>query len=255
LREQLDEAGFHLEVRESRAAFGARPERALAVLAQKSAPAGWVLYQSTAALQHWLSERGWPGVITGSRHEGVRLPSVDLDYRAACRHAAGLFSARGHCTVALLNPGQGLAGDRESEAGFLEGFPANPAGQASGLVVQHDGTVEGICRRLDALLARPQPPTALLVSKPHHVLTVMSHLALRRVRIPEDLALISRDHESFLDHVLPSVTRYVASPTAMAQRVSRLVLEMVRSGLVAPEDHRIMPAFKSGATLGGRRLP
>jgi DNA-binding LacI/PurR family transcriptional regulator len=250
LREHLGEAGYRLELQESRLCYHAQPDRALQGLAQRLNPAGWVLYQSTAPMQRWFSRQALPCVITGSRHPGVQLPSVDLDYRAACRHAAGLFLARGHRRLAFLNPSPGLAGDKESEEGFLEIIRSVPGGGAEAIIAGHDGTIPSLCRRLDALLGHRERPTALLVSKPHHVLTAVGYLAQRGLRLPQDASLISRDHDSFLEHVLPSVARYVASPSAMAHRLSRSVLEMVAGGAIQPASHRILPEFAAGQTLG-----
>jgi DNA-binding LacI/PurR family transcriptional regulator len=116
-------------------------------------------------------------------------------------------------------------------------------------VVRHDGTVADICDKL-ALCRRPEHPTALLVSRAVNVLTVMGYLMRRGLRIPEDVALISRDHEPFLEHMVPSVARYVISPENMAHRISAAVLESVQGGLVRSANYQIMPQFTEGETLG-----
>lgn len=250
LREHLAEAGYHLEIQENRTCFVPRPAAALAALAERVRPAGWVLYHSTARMQQWFSERALPCVISGSRHPGVQLPAVDLDYRAACRHAVGLMLAKGHRRLAFLNHDSGLAGDRESEDGFLEAARAGKSVEAR--LLRHNGSLGGICREVDSMLAQKPRATALLVSKPQHLLTVLGHLARRGLRVPEELSLVSRDDESFLQHVLPTIARYSASPAMMARKVSRLVLEMVRGGTVRPRDHRLMPEFTSGESLAAQ---
>lgn len=255
LREHLGEAGYHLEVQASRAWSAPHPGPALEALAHRLRPAGWVLYQSPARLQHACSQQGLPCVIAGSRHPGVQLPSVDLDYRAVCRHAGGLFLSKRHRRLALLNLDSGLAGDKESEAGWLEALQAGRNTGAEALVFRHDGTLGGLCRHLDALLGRPARPTAILVSNPHHVLSVMGHLNRRGVPVPREVSLISRDDESFLPHVLPTVARYSASPAAMARKVSRLVLDMVRGGTIQPRDYRLMPEFLAGESLAAGFRP
>lgn len=250
LRAHLGEAGYHLELQDTRLCQTAHPERGLEALAQRLRPAGWVLYQSAAGVQQWFSQRALPCVIAGSRHADIQLPAVDLDYRATCRHAVGLCLARGHRCLAFLNPNQGLAGDQESEAGFLEAVRnfAEPAVET--VIATHAGTLDSLGQRVEALLRRPRRPTAWLVSKPQHVLTVLSCLARRSVRVPEDLSVISRDHDSFLEHLLPGVARYVAPPVAMAHRISRTVLDQVAGGAVKPGSHWIMPEFVLGESLG-----
>jgi DNA-binding LacI/PurR family transcriptional regulator len=249
LREHLAEAGYLVETHSSRVPYRARMPQELENLAQSLRPAGWVLLHSTEQMQRWFSERQLPCVVAGSRYPGVRLPSVDTDFEAVCQHAVGRFLAKGRQSLALLNPQPEAAGDVKTREGFLAA-----AGKAASLVIraevlQHDGSVAGICTRLNGLVSREQPPNAMLVSRPRHVLTVIGHLLRRGLRIPEDMAIISRDDDLFLEDVVPGVARYSRNPKLFASKVSRVVLEMV-SGTTNVVDLQIMPRFISGETLG-----
>jgi len=250
LREQLSDASYHLQVHVSRSVYGSLNEHAVKMLTQTVRPAAWVLYQSTYQMQRRFSLAALPCVITGTRHQGIELPSVDLDYRAACRHAAGQFLARGHRRVVLINPESGTGGEQQSEQGFHEAFKQLPASDVQASVVRHDGTVAGICGRLDTLFHKSAPPTALLVSRPVHVLTVIGYLLRRGIKVPQQVGVISRDDESFLEHVVPSVARYASLPSAFAQKLSAMVLEIADGGVLAAVDHRIMPDFVKGESFG-----
>jgi len=250
LREALEKEGFHFEIHAERGLFARGPSAGLERLMRQLHPAACILVSSTQKMQLWFSRRRLPCVIWGSKHPGVELPSVDKAYRAVCRHAVGLFLARGQRHVVLLNPESGAAGDLESEEGFREGAAQHQQGKVEASVARHDGTAGDICRVMAALLKRRAPPTALLVSRAVNVLAVMGYLMRCGLRLPEDVALISRDHEPFLDQMVPSVARYLVSPEAMAARISSAVLEMVRTGLVSAVDFQIMPEFIEGETLG-----
>ena len=217
-------------------------------------PAGCVLAASTHKLQEWFSDQRFPCVIVGSGHPAVDLSSVDVAYRAVCRHAVGQFLARGHRRLTFLNLGVDAAGDLESEHGFDEAVTQARLPGVTAAIVRHDGTVPTICRKLDLMLRQQNPPTALLISRPGHVLTVMGHLLRRGLRVPQDIALISRDYDSFLAEMVPSVARYVASPGLMARQVSRIVVKMARDGWVKPRKSLIMPEFVEGETLGDRAV-
>jgi len=250
LREALEKAGFHFEIHPERGLYGRGSGASLERLIRQLRPAGCVLVSSTQKMQMWFSRRRLPCVIWGSKHPGVELPSVDKAYRALCRHAVGLFLARGHRHLALLNPESGAAGDLESEEGFREGAAQHKEEDVEATVARHDGTAAGIRGTLAALLKRQVVPTALLVSRAANVLAVMGYLMRCGLRIPEDVAVISRDHEPFLEQMVPSVARYVITPEAMAARISSAVLEIVQTGLVNPSDFKIMPEFLEGETLG-----
>jgi DNA-binding LacI/PurR family transcriptional regulator len=250
LREALEKVGFHFEIHAERGLYGHGSGAGLERLMEQLRPAGCVLLYSTQKMQMWFSRRRLPCVIVGSRHPGVQLPSVDKAQRAVCRHAVGLFLARGHRRLVLLSPESGAAGDLESEEGFHEGITHGKHADLQGSVVRHDGTVRDLCDKLDLLCRRPERPTGLLVLRALNVLTVMGHLMRSGLRLPEDVALISRDHEPFLERMVPSVARYVVSPESMAHRVSAAVLESVPTGLVGATNYQIMPAFTDGQTLG-----
>lgn len=250
LREHLSEAGYHLEVHSHQDCYSGRPEKALAGLALRLNAAGWVISQSTAQMQQWFAKRAMPCVVTGSRHEGVSLPSLDRDYRAISRHAVGAFLARGHRRLALLNPTPVLAGDLESEKGFKEGVQKTTACDVNVSIIRHNGTVGDICSKVDVLLKSSQPCTGFLVSRSQHVLTVMSYLMSRGLHFPKDVALISRDNDPFLASMTPSVARYSLNPSHFARAISNLVVSTVRSGVAGTKDTHMMPEFLSGQTLG-----
>ena len=248
LREALSKEDYKVDFLNQRNCYADHPGHALEELTARLRPAAWLLFLSTQAMQEWFSTRGLPAVIPGSRYEGVNLPSVDVDYRATCRHAVGRFVAKGHRCLALLNPRSVAAGDVESELGFREaGTAAGP--EVEVIVAQHDGTVAGICTRLDGLLERKHRPTAFLVSRPTHALTALGHLVRRGVHFPKEAVLIARDHDSFLEYVVPSVARYQVDPLLFAHKLSRVVLEMASGGDARPRDCRIIPRLISGDTL------
>ena len=250
LREHLAAAGYRLEFHASQSCYTEHPERAIEAMVQQLHAAAWVLYLSTEALQRTFSDRGLPCVIAGSPHPSVELSSVDIDYAATCRHAAGILAARGRKRIALLMPRSGQAGNLQSERGFQEAGEGLRAAGVETLVVHHDGTPANVCRRLDDLIDAARPVDGLLIAKPAHVVTAVSHLLRRGVRIPQQVALVSRDNDPFLESLVPTVARYERNPTLFARKVLRLVLDLVREGVRPRHNYRLMPILVAGETLG-----
>ncbi len=247
LREHLERSGKLLEVHESAAAYRQHPAHALEELAARIRPAGWVLYRSTPQIQAWFSREALPAVIAGSRHPGVDLPSLDADYAAGCRHAAGQFLAKGHRHLAILRPDTKLAGDLQSVAGFQEGVGHDVP------CVQHDSTVRGICAALRRLFNAVPRPTGLFVFHAPHLLTALGWLQQAGLQVPRDVSVICRDHQPFLESVLPAPTRYELDAKAFARKLSRLVASLVASGFPRASQQRLLPTFVPGDTLG--RVP
>ena len=149
----------------------------------------------------------------------------------------------------LPNPNPGVPGDFKAEAGFREAWQTTRAQDVAATIVNHDGTPANICVRLNGLMQSAQPPIAFLISRAQHVLIVLGHLLSCRFRIPQNVAVISRDDESFLENVVPTVARYSRNQDVFASTLSRMLLDILHGKQVMKED-KIMPNFVLGQTLG-----
>jgi DNA-binding LacI/PurR family transcriptional regulator len=159
------------------------------------------------------------------------------------------MAAKGYRRLVYLCPKSGVAGDLESEQGFQEAVGTIRAGGIESMVVHHDGSRDGVCARLDAVLARSELPTGFLVARAPHVLAALGHLLRQGLRLPQDAALVSRDDDPFFEFVVPKVTRYATDASQYARKLSRLVLQLADQGAIPTRDYRIMPRFLRGETL------
>jgi DNA-binding LacI/PurR family transcriptional regulator len=247
LRDHLTRAGFSLQLHVSPACFSANPGHALEALTTRSPAAAWLLFGSLEPMQAWFVRRQLPCLVVGSCVPGVTLPSIDSDHRATCRHAAGMLRRKGHHHIALVRPEGDYGGDTDSEEGLREGMRDDVKGAIQ--VLRHNGTTPHLIAVLDAALRSPNRPTACLVIRAMHVLTVVTHLMQRGQRIPRDMAVMSRDDEAFLEHVTPAVTRYATNPVQFARRVSMVVRQLAEAGALPPRAIRLMPKLVRGETL------
>ncbi len=245
VRSHLAKMGQHLEVHTSGAVASTHPEKAIESIVQSNPSTLWILLLSSPNVQSWFYHHKIPCIVTGSCAQNVSLPSIDVDYRAACRHAAGVFRQHGHQNLALVVPSDGLAGDADSEDGFIDGCRNGPPP----LIIRHDGLRDNLIRRLDRVLRQKSPPTGFLVARAGHTLTLISYLMQRGFKIPEECAIISRDDEPFLDFVTPSVTRYRTDRQAFARRLSRTILQISRTGSISPKPIRLIPDILPGQTV------
>ncbi len=242
LREYLSKAGYELQIHIGRRWWRSlSPQQELSALTEQSPAAVWVLFSGTEAIQRWFAQSSVACVTSGTVHSGIQLPSVDLNHRATCRHAAGQFLSAGHQRVVFLRQGPSNAGDFESELGFLEAFRARPG--IHSWVVEHDGTPSGIRKKLDALLRAPQRPTGFLITHAMPALLVASELIRRGLHIPKDASVICRDTDLFLDFFSPEIARYRVDPLIHAQRLGRLVLQYASGNYPKNRLVRLMPQF------------
>jgi LacI family transcriptional regulator len=201
-------------------------------------------------MQRWFMKNRLPAVLLGSTYPGIELSSVDFDYRAVCRHAAGQFLQRGHRRIVLLMESSEGAGDRESAAGFLEAFQTKAGRTATPMIVHHAGTPESIRHHVHRLFSATDSPTAFLVARSMPALMTASELIRRGLRVPRDVAVIARDSDYFHAYFSPQLARYNADPEVHARRLSRIVCKMVTGDTSRSNCVRLMPRFFPGESLG-----
>lgn len=244
VRSYLNKHDCLLQFKHSRALSSNNPESALNKLAHNTPSALWILLLCPPPVQKWFLSHHIPCLVAGSCAPDITLPSVDIDFHAACYHAAGVFRRKGHSQLALVIPANDSPGDAESDAGFHEGLTSGPAP----ITLRHDGTPENIIQQIEKSLRLKNPPTGFLVARSAHVLTVLTFLIHRGMKIPEQTAVISRDNDIFLNFVIPRIARYNSSPEKFAKQLSNIAVKMIHSGTIPDHPIRLMPTFLPGET-------
>jgi len=247
LRGQLVKTGAAVEHHVSPACFSSKPASALEETVGGMPAAAWVVLGSRQPMQRWFIEQKLPCLIVGSCRDSIALPSIDADFKATCRHACGVLLRKGHRQIALVLPPKGFDGDADSEAGFREALADSGEGRLA--VLRHDGSTGHLCALLDTQLRSASPPTGYLVARSRHVFTVVTHLMRRGLRIPQDVAVISRDDDPYLQAISPEVTRYSINLTRFANRVALAVRQLAETGFLPPRAIRLMPEFIPGGTV------
>jgi len=250
LQDYLHGAGYSLEVHADLRFAARHPARSLSQLKMHSRAECWVLLPPTTACANWFADQRTRCLVVGSREWSATFPSVDVDLHAVSRHAVGILLGRGHSCIALIVTKVAGPGQNSIEEGFRQGFP-NKSGDdaAKPMVIRVSDVVSEIKTTLASMLASSDRPTALLVARPKHVLTVMSHLAITGVRVPQDVSVICLGHDPYLDNLTPTVAHYSFNWKSFARRVSVLVRELVDSGNLPCREHLVIPQFKPGETL------
>ena len=208
-----------------------------------------VLISVSKELQIWCQEHLMPVLILGSCHQEAKLPSLDFDLRSVCRHAGGVFLSNGHRRIALVIPNTGLAGDIESEAGFLESSQLSNHSDARASIIRHNGSAQGITNKLNWIFKSAHAPTALLVAKPADMFIVIIYLLKRGFSVPDNISLISRDYDHLFEITSPTIAHYNTQTIAFTHRLSRMIMQLVSDGRLPPEPNLIFPEHISGGTV------
>ncbi|MBI4024579.1 MAG: substrate-binding domain-containing protein [Verrucomicrobia bacterium] len=250
LQEYLRDAGCQLEVHAHQRFGSSNPSRSLTALMANTRAECWLLMASTMCMQ-WFAARRIRCLLVGSCGASLAFPSIDVNSHAILRHAVGILRGRGHSRIALMVTDVNLPGQVSIEEDFRRGFARAPdAARIRPIVVRTPDKVADIQASLDSLFAAPRRPTGLLVARPKHVLTVMSHLADSGIRVPRDVAVICLGYEPFLDNLTPSVAHYTFNWKSFAKRLSAMARQLADTGNLPHRENLVMPRFKDGGTLG-----
>jgi DNA-binding LacI/PurR family transcriptional regulator len=251
LQENLQDHDCKIQVHaESR--FGSDSSaRSIENLVAQSRADCWVLVGPTPVTVRWFAEQNIPAIAAGGVPDDLAIPSMEVDTRSVARHAAGVFVRQGHRRVALVMSDRSFP---QIEEGFREGVAAVRAGAHVELqVLRNNRTVQQIQGTMDSLFASSNRPSALLVVRPKHMLTIMSHLTNSGFRIPRDVSLISMGHHPFLDDMTPSVAHYRFNWSQYAKRFSQLTHQLLTRGVLPMKQTLVTPEFVEGGTLAAYR--
>jgi DNA-binding LacI/PurR family transcriptional regulator len=213
-------------------------------------PLCWILLSVNRNVQQWFADRSIPALVLGSCHIGIKLPSLDIDNRSVCRHAAGIFLRHGHRTMALLVRNSGLAGDLASEQGFAEGASRHAGSDpARAIIIRHEGTARNITAKLDAVFRSSDPPTALLVGTAWDLFTVMVYLLQHGLAVPNQVSLVARVQDQLYLAAYPAIAHYRFGTEVYVQRLCRLILKLISHGALPAKPSLIFPAYYEGGSV------
>lgn len=225
---------------------GSQPEARLEEIVSNRQRTCYVLLNSSRAMQQWFARSRQPVLVMGSCHEGIDLPSIDLDYRAVGWHAAGQLVKNGHKNILLVEPPTIQAvGFSATEQGMREYFDT-VKGSHLRVFQASPGTFLSAFERL---LSGPRPPTAGLACRVEMALSVLGSAQMFGKSIPAEFSLIARDDHPIFEVMTPEITRYACNLQAMARKAVRLIHPLLQG--IAPRNKKtlIFPTFVPGQTL------
>jgi len=241
------ERGLHFELAAVPSVADSAAHKILEALQRKLNPSVWILYRCSSACQSWFVANQLPAIVMGSSPKELPLRSVDVDYRAVGRHAMAHLRRLGHlpARIAFLGPEERLVGNVEAEAGLTEGADA---GSEPSIHQLHSET-SAIVDKVDQVLAK-HAPTALVVMRPMHALTILGHLGRRGIKLPKDLSLVVLDDNPILKHAVPCPARYVKNALRFSTLLRRALDSTLEDSGRQRGEARMVPELELGETLG-----
>jgi DNA-binding LacI/PurR family transcriptional regulator len=187
----LDETGYALLIRTIERAVDR--DRVFAALASRERADGAIIVSQapTTTLLTRLAAEDAPAVLVDALHPN--LPSIAIDHEAAAATAVRHLLEQGHRCIALVD---------HAETPFAQGSPVGRRrGYRAALVaagvnprpsdeIVTELNAGGGDAALAALLAQPDPPTAVFAGSDVQATGILAAARRLRLRVPEDLAIV-----------------------------------------------------------------
>src|SRR5215472_2977815 len=159
------------------------------------------------------------------------LPLVDIDFRLAGELATRHLIECGHRRIATIveEPVQWTRRQGFETALAGAGLPVTPE-----YFCQGDSSFESGYQRTVALLALPQPPTAIFAGNDWMALGAIEAIASQGLSVPHDLAVVGVDDISQAAHAHPPLTTISIPKREMARAATDLLLRRIQ-GTDLPE--------------------
>ncbi len=171
----------------------------------------------------------------GSRVQGI--PTVNVDNAHGIRLAIEHLRAVGHRRIAFIG-GRPLGDIEERRAAYVDLMGEAGLEVPAGYVQRSVNSPAGGKAALPALLALPEPPTALVAATDVLAVGVLNAAFDMGVRVPDDLSVVGFDDIPVAAYTVPELTT-LRMPTA----------EMIAAAMVMAIDEAAKPPAERGPAL------
>ena len=174
-------------------------------------------------------------VIDPPEEPGPGIRSVGTTNWQGCLTATRHLIELGHRRIAIIGGPEHLWSSRARLAGYRAALEAAGLTAPGELIRRDHFCTEGGRRQARALLALPQPPTAIVAGNDPQAFGVLQALGERGLRAPDDLSVVGFDDVPVASWATPALTTIRQPLAAMAATAFRML--HARPG--AGEPHHI----------------
>lgn len=213
-------------------------------LVERNAGSGFVFLipqEAGYATLYRLFIRGVPFVVLGASWKDAPFPCVDSDNIGGAKTAVNYLRRLGHERIAYVNGKESATNCRDRLQGYFHAMDEH------GIPVQEDWIVrpnsnwrlsETSRQQITALLLRREAVTALFCAGYYLTLEVLNLVHTLRLRVPEDVSIVSFDDPPSAAHLHPPLTVVRQPLYAMGVRAVERLFEVMRT------PHRVEPGVE-----------
>jgi LacI family transcriptional regulator len=186
-----------------------------------------------------LSKRGTPAVLV-DRFADQRFDEVGVANVEPTADLVSHFTDRGHTRIGFVSGRTGLSTTTERLAGYRLGLDRAGLPHDRSLVRSGSSRIEPATAAVRALLAVPDPPTAIIAANNAMTIGVLRGLRDMGVRVPEDMAVAAFDDIAWADLMNPGLTAVAQPIPEMGNLAAKMLIKRI-GGYEGPAERRTLP--------------
>lgn len=198
-----------------------------------------------------LVQSGVPVVLMSRKLDATPTSSATVDESVGVAQAIDHLIALGHERIAYLGVPLWTSAGYERYTAFREFMAARGLPVPAGYLVESSGyqEVDGD-RALSELLARPEPPTAVLAG--NDMMALGCYAAIRRagLRCPADLSVVGYNDMPLTDRLEPALTTVRVPYFDVGREAARLLVEALAGEQADGRSVRLTPQLVVRASTG-----
>lgn len=175
-----------------------------------------------------LAAAGVPVVAIGPGGFGNHVSRVRIDDFQAAQEIADHVIAAGHTRIGYIKGHPNQSASARRYEGFQAALKNAGIPRSAGLVQQGYFTYRSGLDAAEQLLARRQPPTAIIAGNDDMAAAVVSVAHRRGLDVPRDLSVVGFDDSSAATTVWPELTTVRQPIAAMADAALDILLRTIR---------------------------
>jgi len=225
------------------------PDHQLEELVRSHPSACWVLYASNHPVQNWFAKRHVPAIVHGWPYPGVDLPYVTKDWDPAGFHAGLQFVRNGHRNIGMFEFVERGAGAMLIERGLRRALETSNTG-AKLRLFKDERTPESIARAYEVAFQLKDRPTAMVLTSSNHLLTSLSWMISKGIRVPEDVSLTVLPYDTWYSEFYPPISHYKTNTKLFSHGMAERIEELIKYGRVIRKPLEVPVEFVPGASIG-----
>jgi LacI family transcriptional regulator len=170
-----------------------------------------------------------PVVFVGRIPPDIKGDVVTADNTKGASLAVQHLISKGHKRIALVNGQKGLSSSAERVDGWKRALQKAGFTTPKEFVVHGDWTAQAGYEATLGFLKLAEPPSAIFTANLLMMTGVLKALQERRIRCPQEVAVMSSDDSDWLDVFEPRISTVAQPSYEMGSRSAELVLKRIKA--------------------------